>query len=390
MKKLYKPIPILLALVMACLIGFTQVEPMPISSSDKKAVKLWQEAMLKFDDVEMSQAVNLLKQAVNADPNFFMANYQLAMVYKYFDNQEEYSKYLSQAINSKTKLTEGEAILKEALTRMQENPNAPVYDVADKLIDRYPHAKTPYYFKIMNLMMDKKNEEIIKLCDQLLRFTDTPGSVYNTKGYAYLALKDYDAALDAFNKYIELQPNHPNPYDSKGDYYMDRNQYTNAYESFIKAHEINDKWSYEKAMKAKKMAEWAKGPTNIETPDLKGAWLLVKIKMVSNGQVDFEIPGNVTGSQVKLWSDEYFSATGKFHIEDNDSDMDNFAGGSYEIAGNHYQEMIIYHASDEIVGSQANMIMELKGDSLIQTWPVTESGEIDWDNYSQETYVKLD
>ena len=66
------------------------------------------------------------------------------------------------------------------------------------------------------------------------------------------------------------------------------------------------------------------------------------------------------------------------------------AGGSYEIAGNHYQEMIIYHASDEIVGSQANMIMELKGDSLIQTWPVTESGEIDWDNYSQETYVKLD
>ena len=134
MKKLYKPIPILLALVMACLIGFTQVEPMPISSSDKKAVKLWQEAMLKFDDVEMSQAVNLLKQAVNADPNFFMANYQLAMVYKYFDNQEEYSKYLSQAINSKTKLTEGEAILKEALTRMQENPNAPVYDVADKLI----------------------------------------------------------------------------------------------------------------------------------------------------------------------------------------------------------------------------------------------------------------
>ena len=351
---------------------------------------MWEESKVKFDNVEIPQAIDILKQAVNADPNFFMANYQLAMVYKYFDNQQEYPKFLKQAVDSKANLTEGELLLREALVRWQENPKANIYDIADKLIEKYPNAKIPRYFKMMNLMMDEKYENVVQLCDQLLIFTDTPGSTWNMKGYALLSLNDYEAARDAFDKYIELEPDHPNPYDSKGDYYMERDQYANAYDSFMKAHKINNDWSYDKAMKAKKMADWAKGPAKAETPDLKGAWLMVKIKLVSDGEVQFEIPGNVTGSQVKVWSDEYFSATGKFHMSDTDSDMDNFAGGTYEFAGTHYQETIIYHVSDEIVGSQANMIMELKGDTLIQSWPVNESGEIDWDNYSQETYVKLD
>jgi len=42
-----------------------------------------------------------------------------------------------------------------------------------------------------------------------------------------------------------------NPYDSKGDYFMNIKDYGKAYESFMKAYEIDTLWSYKKAMKAK-------------------------------------------------------------------------------------------------------------------------------------------
>lgn len=380
----------MLFLLISCLIGTAQVEPMPISSTNKKALMLYQQALSGFENAEIPNAIELLKQAVDRDANFFMANYQLAMIYKYFGNQEEYPKYLQQALNSKAKLTDGELLLKEALVRMNENPKADLSDITQKLVALYPRAKQPYYFEMTQMMQKKKYEEVVKICDQLLTFTDAPGAAWNMKGYALLSLKDYDAACDAFDKYIALVPDHPNPYDSKGDYFMERGQYQNAYDSFMKANKINNDWSYEKAMKAKKLAEWAQMPSDMETPDLRGAWLLVNIKSVTGGKVEFEIPGNVTGSQVKIWSDEYFTATGKFHFNDNDSDLNNFAGGSYKLKGDHYQETIIYHMSPALVGSQVNMTMELKGDSLIQTWPIAEDNKIDWENYRQETYVKLD
>ncbi|PTN09005.1 lipopolysaccharide assembly protein LapB [Mangrovibacterium marinum] len=388
MKKYYKSLPILLTFVSLCLLGFAQLQPMPMSGKSPQALEMWQQASASLDNADIARATELMKKAIATDPDFFMPNYQLAMIYKYTNQPDEFATYLKKAIDSKAELTEGEQLLKDALLRMQENPEAPVYDIADQLIARFPKAKIPYYFKLIHCMMDDKYEEAASLCDQILTFTDTPGSAWNMKGYACLGLNDYDAARDAFDKYIELVPDHPNPYDSKGDYYMHRNQYANAYHSYMKAYQMDNNWSYKKAMKAQKRADWAKGPAELATPDLKGAWLLVKIKRVTAGDVEFEIPGNVTGSQVKIWSDEYFSATGKFEI--NGKELDNYSCGSYEFEGNHYQETIIYHVSPEIVGSQVNMIMELKGDTLTQTWPTTEKEDIDWDNYDQEIYVKLD
>ncbi len=66
-----------------------------------------------------------------------------------------------------------------------------------------------------------------------------------------MELEQFDDTESALDKYIELEPNLPNPYDSKGDYFMKIEDYGKAYESYMKAHEIDTLWSYKKAMKAK-------------------------------------------------------------------------------------------------------------------------------------------
>lgn len=46
-------------------------------------------------------------------------------------------------------------------------------------------------------------------------------------------------ARQAFDRYIKLNPDHPNPYDSKGDFFMAAGIYKNAEEMFRKAVEMD-------------------------------------------------------------------------------------------------------------------------------------------------------
>ena len=70
--------------------------------------------------------------------------------------------------------------------------------------------------------------------------------------------------------------------------------------------------------------------------------------------------------------------------------MDNFASGPYLINGNLYEETIQYHADKSMVGARISMLMELKGDTLYQSWPADAEGRIDKTNFAVEKYVRVE
>jgi tetratricopeptide (TPR) repeat protein len=86
-----------------------------------------------------------------------------------------------------------------------------------------------------------------------LETTGNPAPVYNMLGYSYMDLNQNDKAEAAFNKYIELAPNNPNIYDSKGDYYMHIKDYGKAYDTYMKAYAMDPNWGLKKAQEAKKL-----------------------------------------------------------------------------------------------------------------------------------------
>ena len=90
-----------------------------------------------------------------------------------------------------------------------------------------------------------------------IEIAENQAPIYNTLGYAYIQLEQFEDAKSAFDKYIELEPDLPNPYDSKGDDYMAVENYELAFESFMKAYDLDTTWmvSYNKAMKAKEMLD---------------------------------------------------------------------------------------------------------------------------------------
>jgi tetratricopeptide (TPR) repeat protein len=95
--------------------------------------------------------------------------------------------------------------------------------------------------------------EAVALLEDAL--AEDPVNILNTLGYTYMAMEQFEEAAKALDKYIELKPDDPNPYDSKGDYYMTVEEYGKAYESFMKAVKIDSTWtgSLQKANRARAM-----------------------------------------------------------------------------------------------------------------------------------------
>jgi hypothetical protein len=118
-----------------------------------------------------------------------------------------------------------------------------------------------------------------------------------------------------------------------------------------------------------------------------GAWQLIYAKQVSNDTITGTFPANYQGSQVKMWSDNYWMFVGQYK-QDTVVD-DNFGGGSYTLEGMVYKETIMYHSTKDYIGQTLRMRIVVANDTLVQVWPADETGEIDKSNYTSEKYVKV-
>lgn len=120
-----------------------------------------------------------------------------------------------------------------------------------------------------------------------------------------------------------------------------------------------------------------------------GAWNLAEMKYVQNGSVTYTLPeGNVSGEQIKIWSNGHFSFVGKFKT--GSEIINNYGGGTFSFDGKFYEENILFHSGEGAVGNKVKMLLEITDDTLIQQWPVDADGNIDKNNYSVEKYVRLD
>ncbi len=133
---------------------------------------------------------------------------------------------------------------------------------------------------------------------------------------------------------------------------------------------------------------FAGSPQERKSASIEGAWKLVQVRWVNNDTLAGDFPGKWTGSDMKMWSKGYFSFVG--HMKETTGFTDSYGGGRYHLDGNRYEEEIQFHVAPTLVGQKVKMLLEVKNDTLIQTWPVSENGQIDKGNYTVEKYVRLD
>jgi tetratricopeptide (TPR) repeat protein len=250
-----KSVSLILVFLIAGFISVAQHEKMPVTSCSGSAVDLYYQATAALENAEFASSEKLLMEALKKDPEFFMGLFQMAVNNLFLGNHDKFKKFAESAFISNCAFSEGEKILQEALKQLYENPKADVSDLGRKLLQLYPEDKLAYYTQLTFQTIQEDYPGILETCNSLLKITDKPAPVYNMLGYNCMQLNDFKSAEKAFDKYIELEPNHPNPYDSKGDFFMEAKDYKNAYSSYMTANRLNESWSYQKAMKAKELME---------------------------------------------------------------------------------------------------------------------------------------
>ena len=114
---------------------------------------------------------------------------------------------------------------------------------------------------------------------------------------------------------------------------------------------------------------------------------MVSIEILKNGT---PIMAAKDGSieQLKSWSKEHFIFAGK--TKNTNQESRSFGNGKYTLNGNRYTEKIEVHTSPAYEGINNKLLLEIKGDTLIQIFPVKNDWTYDKENYWIEKYVKVD
>ncbi|HKK43417.1 MAG TPA: tetratricopeptide repeat protein, partial [Bacteroidales bacterium] len=251
----------LMALLSTVVLGYCQPENskmMPVTGGSRSALTTYKQAMKYFNDVNLPKAIEKFNEALKEDPDFFMANYQLAFFSILNRSTDTFEKYADAAISSKEKLNDGEEILKDALIKLKQGDTDVVED-GRKLVQMYPSDPEAYNNLISFQSLAGDSVGMVETIKKAITIAPDPAPFYNQLGYAYLTLKQTDKAEEAFNKYIELAPDNPNAYDSKGDYYMYVKEYDKAYEAYKKANTMDPSFSGDKAELAKHLYEQTEG-----------------------------------------------------------------------------------------------------------------------------------
>jgi tetratricopeptide (TPR) repeat protein len=230
----------------------------PVTTNSESALSFYNQAMKYFDQVNLKQALETFKKALNSDPDFFMANYQLAFYYLLNKDAGNFNEYANAAINCKAKLSDAEKLLKDALASVHQG-QIDVTDKGKKLVDMYPDDPSSYNNLVYFQSLSGDSTGMVETLNKAIKIASNPATFYNQLGYAYLTLKQNDKAEEAFNKYIELEPKNPNVYDSKGDFFMYTKKFDKAYESYMIANSMDPSFSLDKAELAKQLYERTEG-----------------------------------------------------------------------------------------------------------------------------------
>lgn len=129
--------------------------------------------------------------------------------------------------------------------------------------------------------------------------------------------------------------------------------------------------------------------TNQQNKFPQGAWKNVQFQSMITDSLGKIVTNNYNLDVVKMWSEKNFSFIGQWKQDTIIRDF--YGGGTYNLEGNRYEENVVYHFSHpgKVMKYTLKALLELRNDTLIQTSPVDDNGQINKKRYSIEKYIQV-
>jgi len=207
-----------------------------ITTSSPDAYRHFVQGLDYFIRFFKEEAAAELTRAVELDSTFASAYYFLALVEFSKRERGRSREYLDIALRHKDKTTWRERLEIEAFDHELRGELGEARAKLGQITDRQPHDPMAWYGLAMTY--SRREPEFLRAAERAIAADSSFGIAYNQLAYAYSDAGRHDDALWAIHKYIELNPNDPNPYDTRGDLYAAQGRLEEARASYTRAHAI--------------------------------------------------------------------------------------------------------------------------------------------------------
>ncbi len=208
----------------------------PITTSSNEAKEQYLKARSLAETLQGQESLQYYTNAINADSNFAMAYLNRA------PNQPTAKAFfadLNKAVSLADKVSEGEKLqILGFEAGVNANPTKQK-EYYEKLIAMFPKDERAHMLLGNFYFGQQDYQNAVEQYNKAAAIDSNYSLAYNMLGYGNRQLMNYDEAEKAFQKYIELIPNDPNPYDSFAELLMKEGKYDQAIENYKKALNYN-------------------------------------------------------------------------------------------------------------------------------------------------------
>jgi tetratricopeptide (TPR) repeat protein len=210
-----------------------------ITSKSPEAVKLFEQARELSYNGRGAETVEPMKKAIGLDPDFALAHAWLGANSPGAEGMAE----LDKAVALAAKLPEGERSSIEAMHLMREGKREQAKASFEKAAAAAPDDwhLTITLAEFANAGGDRK--KAIDLLNKAVAAKPDLANAYNILAYAHAGLHEWDPAIAAAKKQVELLPKEPNPQDSLGEILLMSGKFEDADKAFQAAAALEPKFT---------------------------------------------------------------------------------------------------------------------------------------------------
>jgi serine/threonine protein kinase/predicted Zn-dependent protease len=202
------------------------------STTSEEAYRYYLEGIEYQRKFFRQEARESFAKATEIDSTFAIAYFYLAQETHGDERKQATDAAMRHAHSATTK----EQLYIEVAKAQTGNDAAGYKKSAQAILDKFPDDK----FALTAMATYHRSWEndiaaVIEYTMRVIEIDPMDKLSYNQLAYAYVDVDDMDKAIWAINKYIELAPDEPNPYDTRGDIYARSGRLDDAIESYAKS-----------------------------------------------------------------------------------------------------------------------------------------------------------
>jgi tetratricopeptide (TPR) repeat protein len=180
----------------------------------------------------ITDSIAHFEKAASLDPNFALAELSLA---NSAPTGKEFFEHLGKAVSLAGKASDGERFLILATEAGANNNPVKQKEYLDQLVAAYPNDERAHFNLGGYYFGQQDFPQAIEHYKKATEIAPSYSPAYNILGYAYRQNADYANAEKAFQKYIELIPKDPNPYDSYAELLLKEGKFDDSITQYRKA-----------------------------------------------------------------------------------------------------------------------------------------------------------